>query len=321
MGRCKWTLSGKAVLAPMAGAADRAFREMCAQNGAAFVTGEMVSAKALCLGDRKSRELLTLGEEERPAAVQLFGSDPDTLARGAAAAMEAHPDAIDINMGCPASKVVKNGCGSALLRDPALCGRLVEAVVRETDVPVTVKIRTGYDAGHITAAEVARACEAGGAAAVTVHGRTREQMYAPPADWESIREVKRAVSVPVIGNGDVTGPKSAAAMLEETGCDAVAVGRAALGAPWIFTQINAYLKDGTLLPDPPVSRRMAMLYRQIERAARYKGERVALLQGRRHAAWALKGLPGAAALRREASQLGTLADLERFCAKVAGQFV
>lgn len=308
-------IAGKVALAPMAGAADRAFREMCAAHGAAYVTGEMVSAKGLLHRDGKSRELLTLGRDERPAAVQLFGADPDTLARAASLAMEASPDVIDINMGCPAPKVTSSGAGSALLRNPDLCGRLIEAVRRETGVPVTAKLRTGTDAAHITVLEVALACEAGGAAALTVHGRTARQGYAPPADWESIAQVKRAVRIPVIGNGDVTDAKSAAALLEQTGCDMIAVGRAALGSPWIFTQINAYLKDGTRLPDPPVSRRMVLLYRQICRAAEYKGEAAAVREGRKHAAWAVKGLPGAAALRSEAVTVSSLSDLERFCAK------
>lgn len=309
-------LRGHAALAPMAGAADRAFRRVCVDFGACYVTGEMVSAKGLDLSDRKSLELLELDEQEHPAAVQLFGSDPAVMARAASKAMAFHPDVIDINMGCPAPKVVCGGCGSALMRDPALCGRLVEAVRREVDVPVTAKLRKGYDKEHLTVVEVAQAVEAGGAAAVTVHGRTRDQMYAPPVDWDIIKEVKRSVLIPVIGNGDVTDAKSAAKLFEQTGCDLIAVGRGALGAPWIFAQIEAFLTSGVVLPDPPVSKRMQTLYRQVRLAAEHKGEKLAVLQARKHAAWYMRGMRDAAALRREAASLTTLTQLEEFCARV-----
>ncbi len=309
-------LGGHAALAPMVGVADRAFRRVCVDFGACYVTGEMVSAKGIDFQDQKSCELLRLDEQEHPAAIQLFGDDPAIMARAASQAMAFHPDVIDINMGCPAPKVVANRCGSSLMRDPALCGRLVEAVRREVDVPVTAKLRKGYDREHINAVEVAQAVEAGGAAAVTVHGRTREQMYAPPVDWEIIRAVKQAVAIPVIGNGDVTDAKSAAALYEQTGCDLIAVGRGALGAPWIFAQIEAFLTYGTILPDPPVSKRMQTLCRQVRLAADFKGEKLALLQGRKHATWYMRGMRDAAALRREAATLSTFAQLEEFCAQV-----
>ncbi|MBQ9415008.1 MAG: tRNA dihydrouridine synthase DusB [Clostridia bacterium] len=309
-------VTGKAALAPMAGVADAAFRRVCVDFGACFVTGEMVSAKGIIYGDRKSRELLTLDDEERPAAIQLFGDDPDVMARAAVQAMAYAPDVIDINMGCPAPKIVGNRAGSALMRSPELCRRIVEAIVKEVDVPVTAKIRKGYDREHVNAVEVAQAVEAGGAAAVTVHGRTRDQMYAPPVDWTIIREVKRAVSIPVIGNGDVTDVRSAAALYEQTGCDLIAVGRGALGAPWLFSQIAAYWGEGRILQDPPVSKRMQVLCRQVRLAVEEKGEKIALLQARKHAAWYMKGLRDAAALRARACRLETMAELEEFCFQV-----
>ena len=315
----KWEINGKAALAPMAGVADRAFRRVCADYGAAFVVGEMVSCKGLCFGDKKSEELLVLDDEARPAAVQLFGDDPAIMARAATLAMSRRPDWIDINMGCPAPKIAGNHCGSALMREPELCRRIVAAVTAAVDVPVTVKIRKGYAKGEVNAVEVAQACEAGGASAVTVHGRTRDQMYAPPVDWDIIRQVKQAVSVPVIGNGDVTDARSAAAMYEQTGCDLVMVGRGALGSPWVFAEIEAYLQHGRLLPPPPPAKRMQVLYRQVAMAAALKGERIALREARKHAAWYMKGWRGAAALRRQAGELTGMADLERLCCEAVCQ--
>lgn len=300
-------------LAPMAGVADRAFRRLCVDYGAAYVVSEMVSCKGLCFGDRKSEELLMLDEDEHPAAVQLFGDDPDIMARAAEKAMAAGPEIIDINMGCPAPKIAGNHCGSALMREPELCRRIVAAVAGAVDVPVTVKIRKGYSRQEVNAVEVALACEAGGAAAITVHGRTRDQMYAPPVDWDIIREVKRAVKVPVIGNGDVTDAVSAAALYEHTGCDLVMVGRGALGAPWVFAQIQAYLGSGVRLPDPPVEKRMAVLLRQARLTAELKGERIALREIRKHAAWYMRGLRGAAGFRAKAGEVETLDDLAVLC--------
>ena len=307
------TIQGYAALAPMAGVADRAFRRICVDFGAAYVVGEMVSCKGLCFNDQKSDELLVLDDEARPAAVQLFGDDPDIMAEAARLAMRHHPDIIDINMGCPAPKIAGNHCGSALMREPELCRRIVQAVSSAVAVPVTAKIRKGYSAGEVNAVEVALACQAGGAAAVTVHGRTRDQMYAPPVDWDVIRDVKRALSVPVIGNGDVTTAQEAARLYEHTGCVLVMVGRGALGAPWIFSQIEAYMAHGTLLPDPPVARRMAVLVRQTELAAALKGEKVALREARKHASWYMRGLNGASAFRAQAGQISTLGELRELC--------
>lgn len=306
-------MEGNAALAPMAGVADRAFRRICADYGAAFTVSEMVSAKALTMGDKKSRELMEADDAVRPYAIQLFGDDPKTMAQAAKIAMEYRPDWIDINMGCPAPKIANNHCGSALMREPDLCYRLVKAAAETVDVPVTVKIRKGYSKTEVNAVEVAKACEAGGAAAITVHGRTRDQMYAPPVDWEIIRAVKQAVNVPVIGNGDVTDARSAAALYEQTGCDLVMVGRGALGAPWVFRQIDAYLNHETLLPDPPLAQRMEVLCRQVALAVTLKGERGALLEARKHASWYMRGLRGAAYLRGEAGTISTMDDLRRLC--------
>ena len=312
-------IQGKAALAPMAGVADQAFRRICADYGAAYVVGEMVSCKGLAFGDKKSKELLQLDKDARPAGIQLFGDDPATMARAASLAMEVKPDIIDINMGCPAPKIAGNHCGSALMRDPELCRRIVEAVSQAVPVPVTAKIRKGFSRDSVNAVEVAQACEAGGAAAVTVHGRTRDQMYAPPVDWDIIRQVKQAVGIPVIGNGDVTTPQEAAALYEQTGCDLIMVGRGALGAPWLFARIEAYLVHGTLLPEPPVAKRLEVLCRQIQWAVSLKGEKIALREARKHAAWYIRGLRGAARFRGEAGQIETLQDLYALCSRVAAE--
>ncbi len=306
-------ITGKAALAPMAGVADRAFRRICAGYGAAFTVSEMVSAKALSMGDKKSAELMELDQQARPTAIQLFGDDPDTMARAAVLAMKQQPDWLDINMGCPAPKIAGNHCGSSLMREPDLCYRLVKTTCAAVDVPVTVKIRKGYSKDEVNAVEVAQACESGGAAAITVHGRTRDQMYAPPVDWDIIRDVKQAVSVPVIGNGDVVTPQDAARLYEQTGCDLVMIGRGALGAPWIFSHVQAYLNHETVLPEPPVPWRMEVLCRQVALAVQLKGERGALLEARKHASWYMRGLRGAAVLRGEAGTICTMEDLRRLC--------
>lgn len=304
-------LSGFAALAPMAGVADRAMRELSIGYGAAFCVSELISAKGITLGDRKSKELMECADAETPKGIQLFGYEPKVMAEALRVAEKESPKFIDINMGCPAPKVAGNGGGSALMKDPKLAGEIVAECVKVANLPVTVKIRAGWDKDNITAVEVAKRCEEGGAAAITVHGRTREQMYAPPVNLDIIKEVKNAVSIPVIGNGDVDSPKAAAEMYEKTGCDFIMVGRAAMGRPWIFSQINAYLKDGTVLPEPPLSERMRVMLKEINLMMQYKGEHTALLEARKHTGWYMRGLRGAAELRRKCAEINSFEDVVR----------
>lgn len=305
-------IKGHAALAPMAGVADRAFREICVRFGASYVVSEMISSKGLQFQDKKTASLMTLGEAEHPAAIQLFGDEPAVMAEAAKMAMEYGPDVIDINMGCPAPKVSGNGSGSALMKNPPLCGEIVSAVKNAVPIPVTVKIRKGWDRGTVNAVEVARICEAAGADAITVHGRTRDQMYAPPVDWDIIRAVKQAVKIPVIGNGDVVSARAAAELLETTGCDLVMVGRGALGDPWIFSQINAYLSEATvLLPPPGLNERMLVMMQHIELMCQYKGEQRAMNEARKHVGWYLKGMKNAAEFRRRAGTLENRDQLEQ----------
>ena len=314
-------MEGRAALAPMAGITDASFRQLCVDFGAGYVVTEMVSAQGLTYKNYKTNQLMKLSDTERPAAIQLFGDEPDYLARGAEIAMNFSPDAIDINMGCPAPKVCGtsgrgHGSGSALMKDPELCGKIVAAVKAAVDVPITVKIRKGWDKNSINAVEVAQICEAAGADAIAVHGRTREQMYQPSADWEIITAVKQAVKIPVIGNGDVTDAKSAAKMLEQTGCDMVMIGRAALGNPWIFREIHAYLTTGVLLPPPTLNERLLVMLRHVRAMCEDKGEDRAMREARKHAGWYLKGLPNAASFRREAGQLTVFHDIELLAQRI-----
>ena len=277
------TLAGRLALAPMAGVTDLAFRQICREHGAALTVTEMVSTKALCYQDRKTPRLLALGEDEHPAAAQVFGHEPENMAEGAKIARAVSGcDIIDINMGCPAPKIVNNGDGSALMRDPALAARVIEAVVKAVDVPVTVKFRKGWDEKSVNCVEFARMAEAAGAAAITIHGRTRAQQYSGKADWDAIRAVKQAVSIPVFANGDVAEPADAVRILEYTGADAVMIGRGALGDPWIFERANALIETGVCPPLPPFAERIGTAVRQIELAAAQKGEYIAMLEARRH---------------------------------------
>lgn len=310
------TLPQGAALAPMAGVADSAFRRICREYGAVFTVSEMVSSKGLCYGDRKTPRLMAFSEEERPFAVQIFGNEPDSMAKAAQIAARTGADFIDINMGCPAPKITNGGAGSALMKTPKLAGEIVRAVKDAVSLPVTVKFRKGWDELLENALEFALICAENGADALTVHGRTRQQMYAGQADYACIRAVKQAVSIPVIANGDVTDGPSALRALADTGCDLLMVGRGALGAPWVFAQIVAYLEGGSLLPPPPLEERLAVLLRQTAMMCAEKGERTALREARKHAAWYLKGLRGAAAYRRESSSLETLDDLKRMVERI-----
>lgn len=311
-------IKGYAGLAPMAGVADRAMREICREYGAAFTVGELTSSRGVTLGDKKSAELLSCSGAERPFASQLFGSDPQIMAQAAKKALLFFPDFIDINMGCPAPKVAGNGGGSALMREPELAAQIVRAVAEAVNVPVTVKMRTGYDNENINAPELAKMCEDAGAAAITVHGRTRPQMYAPGVDYKTIEKVKRSVSVPVIGNGDVTDGKSAKYMYEATGCDFVSVGRAAEGNPFVFAEINAFLSGENYTP-PSLEQRFSVMMRQIRLMMEYKDPHIALLESRKHTAWYMRGLEGAAALRRMCGEIKSIADIEAICEKALEQ--
>ncbi len=299
-------------LAPMAGVTGLAFRELCREQGAGLTCTEMVSAKALCYQDRKTLPLLRLGEAEHPAAAQIFGSDPGCMEEAAGRAAEiSGADIIDVNMGCPVPKVANSGDGCGLMRDPENAVRVAEAVVRGAKLPVTVKFRLGWDKGSINCVEFARAMEEAGAAAVTVHGRTRAQMYAGSANWDWIREVKSAVKIPVIANGDVFKGADAPRILKYTGADMAMLGRGVFGNPWLFAQCKAAL-EGKPIPDlPPLSERCDAAVRQFERSAQIKGEKVACLEARRHYAWYLKGVPHAGYYKEQIVRITTLEDVYR----------
>lgn len=292
-------LENNIFLAPMAGVTDMPFRILCREQGCGLVYTEMVSAKGMHYNDEKSTRLTDTDERERPAFVQIFGSDPGILAETAAKLNFSEASAIDINMGCPTPKITKNGEGSALMLKPQLAGEIVKAVAGAAGKPVTVKMRKGWDEDHVNAVEMALIAEKNGASAITVHGRTREQFYSGKADWDIIRKVKEAVSVPVIGNGDVKSPEDAVRMLEYTGCDAVMVGRGAQGDPWIFKRILHYIKTGELLPGPSVIERRDMIIRHMDMMREHKGANTAVCEMRKHIAWYIKGMHNAAHLREK----------------------
>ncbi len=305
-------------LAPMAGVTDLAFRTVCRELSGCYTVSEMVSAKALCYGDKKTPGLLRLGEDERPAAVQIFGSDEEAMEKGAAIALEKSGAAVlDINMGCPVPKVANSGDGSALMRDPDKAQRVLRAAVRGAGgVPVTVKFRLGWDKGSINCVEFARRMEDAGAAAVAVHGRTKTQMYSGTANWDYIRAVKEAVSIPVIANGDVFSAKDAVRILNITGADMAMVGRGTFGNPWLMEQCAAALEGREVPPPPPLPQRCDVAARQFELAREYKGEKIACLEMRKHYAWYLKGVPYASYWKEQICKIETAEDFYKVTAGI-----
>lgn len=304
-----------AFLAPMAGIADRAFRELCTQFGAAYTVTEMVSSKGLTMGDKKSGELLTIGSE-RPCGAQIFGDDPQIMTQAAVKCLEYKPDIIDINMGCPAPKVAMNGGGASLMKKPQLAYEITKAVVEAVNIPVTVKIRKGWDDDNINAVEMALLAQKAGASAVAVHGRTRQQMYSGTVDYNIIAEVKNALDIPVIANGDITDEQSAAIMLEKTNADAIMIGRGALGNPWVFSRINAYLSECRVLPEPSTIEKMNVMLKHIQKIIEYKGEYTAMREARHHAAYYTKGMRGGAKLRAEISKYEHFEQLQELSYRI-----
>ena len=306
------TVDSKLYLAPMAGVTDAAFRQICREHGAGLSCTELISAKALCYGDEKSKKLLLLAPNEVPGVVQIFGNVPEEMARAAHIAVDiSGADVLDINMGCPVHKVAAHGSGAALMKDPDKAAAIAEAVVGAVDVPVTVKLRRGWDRGSVNAVELAVRLEAAGVAAITVHGRTRAQMYGGQADWTAIRQVREAVRIPVIANGDVFEPEDATRILRFTGADMAMIGRGAFGNPWLFERAAAASEGRDVPPLPSVAERFDTAVRQIELSARYRGERVALLEARRHCCWYLKGVPYANYYKEQIVKMETLDDLYR----------
>ena len=308
-------LGGAFALAPMAGVTDFAFRKLCREKGAALTVSEMVSAKALHYRDEKTKALLYMPPDEHPAAVQIFGHEPEIMAEAAQLALElSGADILDINMGCPVGKIVKSGDGSALMRDSALAGRIVEAVVRAVERPVTVKFRKGFDQGHVNAVEFARVCESAGAAAVTIHGRTRAQMYGGRADWDIIRDAAAAVKIPVFANGDVFTAEDAVHILRYTRCPGAMIGRGSFGDPWIFERANAALAGEPIPDPPPFAERIDDAVRQIELLASVRGERAACLEARHHLPWYLRGVAYSAVYRAALTHVETLDDIRKLAA-------
>ncbi|MCR5502369.1 MAG: tRNA dihydrouridine synthase DusB [Lachnospiraceae bacterium] len=305
-------LRNNLILAPMAGITDLPFRLLCAECGTGLTCMEMISAKAILYHNKNTEEMMKISPDEHPVSLQLFGSDPEVMGR-IAGEISARPfEILDINMGCPMPKIVNNGEGSALMKDPGLVRRIVSSVVKGTDKPVTVKIRKGFDAEHVNAVEIAKICEDAGASAVAVHGRTREQMYEGRADWEIIAKVKEALSIPVIGNGDVTDGPSAEKMLKETNCDAVMIGRAARGNPWIFRKIAGYLEQEEDFAGPTLSEILDTAKRHAKMLAKEKGEYIAVREMRKHIGWYVQGLRNASSIRREVCAVTELENLMNF---------
>ena len=303
------TIDCPVVLAPMAGVTDLPFRLLCREMGVGLLSMEMVSAKAILYKNRNTESLMEIAPGENPIALQLFGSDPEILGEIAAQIQNRPFDILDFNMGCPVPKVVNNQEGSALMKQPELVREIASSLVKASEKPVTVKIRKGFDDAHVNAVEIAKILEDCGVAAVAVHGRTREQYYSGKADWEIIRKVKEAVSIPVIGNGDVDSPKAAVAMMEQTGCDGVMIGRAAQGNPWLFREIRHYLETGEELPRPSMDEVKEMILRHARLQVEYKGPDVGMREMRKHVAWYTAGFPHSAKLRSEVNAVGTMEEL------------
>lgn len=304
------SLKNNLILAPMAGVTDLPFRLLCKEQGAGLLCMEMVSAKAIYFNNKNTEELLTIDDREPPVSLQLFGSDPDIISE-MAKKIENRPFSIlDINMGCPVPKVAGNGEGSALMKNPKLVEEIVSKTAKAIKKPVTVKIRKGFDDEHINAVEIARIAESAGAAAVAVHGRTREQYYSGKADWDIIRQVKEAVKIPVIGNGDVTSPEAARQLMETTGCDGIMIGRGAQGNPWIFRQILHWMETGEEEPKPDLEEVKAMILRHARMLVEYKGAYTGIREMRKHVAWYTAGYPNSAKLRARVNEIESLEALE-----------
>ena len=318
LGKYSWDMP--VFLAPMAGVTDRAFRETVRSLGGKYVVTEMISDKALNYLNSRTLRMLDIKEEPEPRIVQLFGSDPDNMARAAQLAESLGADILDINMGCPTAKIVKNGEGSALLRNLPLATEIASAVVRAVQLPVTVKIRLGWSGEEIVAPELAQRLEAVGVGMITLHARTREQFYNGQAEWQWISRLKEVTKIPIIGNGDITQPEQARQMIEQTGCDGIMVGRGALGNPWLIPHIQHYLRYDILLPPPAWEERIALALQHFERVLAYKGERIGLNEMRKHAVWYIKGLRFAAMLRNRIMQAQEVQEMkDMFCA-IPGQY-
>ncbi|MDO4944192.1 MAG: tRNA dihydrouridine synthase DusB [Ruminococcus sp.] len=307
-----------AALAPMASVADKSYRLLCKEFGAAYLVSEMISSKGLCFGDKKTARLCEIEPEERPYALQIFGEEPYYMGKAADMLNKFAPDIIDINMGCPVPKIVGNGSGSVLMKDPQRAFEIAKEVVKNAQCPVTVKFRAGWDENSINAVEFAKIMEQSGVSAIAVHGRTRTQFYSGTADWDIIRQVKETVKIPVMGNGDVKDGINCKKMYEETGCDLVMLARGSYGRPWVFREIGHYLETGENLPEPSIKEKMSVMIRHCEYLCRYKGEKQGMKEARKNVAWYVKGLKGSARLRAECGNLDTLEQAKEMAERIIG---